>query len=36
MFNTLTTLNPFDGLWVLIASDEPVMWDHPGLPAIVP
>ena len=36
MFNTLTRLNPFDGLWVLIASDEPVLWDHPGLPAIVP
>ena len=34
--NTLTTLHPFDGLWVFVATNAPVLWQQPGLPAVSP
>ena len=36
VLNTLTSLNPFDGLWVWITSAVPVTWSQPGLPAATP
>lgn len=34
--NTLVTLHPFDGLWVFVTTDAPVLWEQTGLPAALP
>lgn len=35
-FNSLRTLHAFDGLWVYVTTDEPTVWEQPGLAAATP
>ena len=34
--NTLKTLEPLDGVWVVVATPQSAMRAHPGLPAAAP